>query len=151
MFYVRSVLDRYLYVNTCDWWVRSGFNENTMAGTWYSSKEKNHERPSVPWITTYTLLHTHTHKYKHTLDSPVTKRHLTGSLIELRESCPLIARLKVSLYLYSLVLLIAPKRQLDTVKWGDKQILGLLIEGDGKTMINKQREGIREANPDTNT
>ncbi len=58
------------------------------------------------------------------------------------------------MYLYSLMLLIAPKRQLDTVKWGDKQILVLLIGGDGKN-YDQQAEGVRvrmrEENPDTNT
>lgn len=92
---------------------------------------------------------THTHTHTRTPDNhfgPVTARHLTGSLIELRESCLLITRLKVSMYLYPLLLLIALKRQPDTVKWGDKQILGLLIEGDGKLWsTSRERErGERE-------
>lgn len=54
--------------------------------------------------------------------SPFTKKHYwsQGSGTELRDLSLLITRLKVSMYLLPLVLLIAPPGQLDTVKWGDK-------------------------------
>lgn len=52
-------------------------------------------------------VHTGSHTHTHTLVS-VTKRHLKGSLIKLGQSCLLITGLKVSIYLYSLVLLIVP-------------------------------------------
>ncbi len=51
-------LHKYLYVDTSDWWVWSGFNENATAATWYYWKEKiqdNHQCLGLP------LLHTHTH------------------------------------------------------------------------------------------
>lgn len=41
-------------------------------------------------------------------------------------------------------MLIAPKWQPDTAEWNDKQILGLLIEGNGKTAGNKWTKKTKE-------
>lgn len=61
----------------------------------------------------------------------------SGGGAELRDLSRLITRLQVSMYLLPLVLLIAPPRQLETVKWGDKHLLGLLKKEDGKTMTDR--------------
>lgn len=93
--------------------------------------------------------HVHTSKHTRILSHQtatllsMTRGHLKRSLIELRQSCLLITGLKVSIYLYSLVLLIAPKRQLDTMEWIDKTDPWAFNRRGWKTTVNKQRQNER--------